>query len=88
MRYEVDVMMPKALNDRTWRFLDAVQKSANQLVRFKGDAGSITLTVDVAGMCREDAVRAAAREVAGIFPNSSDEKYGEPRQASSIPVNR
>ena len=56
MRYEVDVTMPKGLDDRTWRFLDAVQRSANRLVRFRGDDGSITLTVDVAGMCREEAV--------------------------------
>lgn len=41
---------------------------------------STKLTVEVSGMCREDAVRAAAGDVARIFPNSNNEKYGEPRQ--------
>ena len=80
MHYEVEVIVPRALDDRTRRFLDSVQRSANQLVRFNGDSASIKLIVDVAGMCREDAVRAAAGKVARIFPNSNDEKYGEPRQ--------
>jgi hypothetical protein len=44
-----------------------------------GDNTSTTLVVEVAGMASEDAVRAAASEVARIFPNSNDEKYGEPR---------
>jgi hypothetical protein len=78
MHYEVVVTIPKALDDRTRRFLDAVQHSANRLVRFTGDPSSIKLTLEVAGMCREDAIRAAAGEVARIFPASSDEKYGEP----------
>ena len=80
MHYEVEVIIPKALDDPTRRFLDAVQRSANRLVRFSSDGVSTTLTVEVAGMCREDAVRAAAGEVARMFPNSNDEKYGEPRQ--------
>lgn len=80
MHSEVAVTIPKALDDQTCRFLDAVQRSANRLVRFSGDNTSIKLIVMVAGMCREDAVRAAAGEVARIFPASSDEKYGEPRQ--------
>ena len=79
MRYEVEVIMPKPLDDATRRFLDAVQRSANQLVSFSGDRTSTTLVVEVAGMAPEDAVRAAAGEVARIFPNSNDEKYGEPR---------
>ena len=79
MHYEVAVTIPKALDDRTRRFLDAVQRSANRLVRFSGDGTSVTLIVEVAGMCREDAIRAAAGEVARIFPTTSDEKYGEPR---------
>jgi hypothetical protein len=78
--YEVEVTLPRALDDQTRRFLDAVQHSANRLVRFGGDGSSTKLIVEVAGMCREDAIRAAAGEVARIFPASSDEKYGEPRQ--------
>ena len=79
MRFEVAVTMPRPLDDPTRRFLDAVQRSANQLVSFRGDSASTTLVVEVAGMATEDAVRAAAGEVARIFPNSNDEKYGEPR---------
>lgn len=81
MRYEVDVTINKPLDDRNRQFLDAVQRSANRVVRFTGDERQIRLTVDVAGMCREEAVRAAAGEVTRIFPNSTDEKYGEPRPA-------
>jgi hypothetical protein len=74
MRYEVEVIMPKPLYDATRRFLDAVQRSANQLVSFRGDSASTMLVIEVAGMAPEDAVRAAAGEVARIFPNSNDEK--------------
>ena len=80
MLYEVDVTIPKALDDRTRRFLAAVQGSANRVVRFSGDGRSIVVTVEVAGMGPADAVRGAAGEVARIFPASNDEKYGEPRQ--------
>jgi predicted metal-dependent peptidase len=80
MHYEVEVTIPKALDEQTRRFLDAVQRSANRLVRFSSDGVSIKLIVEVSGMCREDALRAAAGEVARIFPNSNDEKYGEPLQ--------
>jgi hypothetical protein len=78
MRYEVEVIIPKPLDDSTRRFLDSVQRSANQLDSFSGDRASTTLVAGVAGMAPEDAVRAAAREVARIFPNSNDKKYGEP----------
>jgi len=80
MQYEVEVIIPKGLDDQTRRFLDAVQRSANRVVRFNGDSGSIRLTVEVAGMCSEDAVRAAAGEVARIFPACRNPSYGEPRQ--------
>ena len=80
MPYEVDVTIPKPLDDKTRRFLDAVRHSANRVIRFGGDNASIKLTVEVAGMCREDAIRAAAGEVARIFPASADEKYSEPRE--------
>lgn len=80
MNYEVEVVIPRPLDDQIRRFLDSVQRSANRLVRFTGDSSSIKLTVEASGMCREEAIRAAAGEVARIFPNSNDEKYGEPRQ--------
>jgi hypothetical protein len=80
MSYEVEVMIPKDLDEQTRRFLDAVQRSANRVVRFSGDSGSIRLVVDVSGMCPEDAVRAAAGEVARIFPACRNPIYGEPRR--------
>jgi len=80
MHYEVEVIIPKPLDDRTRQFLDAVQCSANRVVGFTGDGMSIRMTVEVSGMCRDDAVRAAAGEVARIFPASNDERYGEPRE--------
>jgi hypothetical protein len=83
MHYEVEVQIPKPLDDQTRQFLDSVQRSANQLVPFTGDISSIKLTVEVSGMCREDALRAAAGEVARIFPNGNNEKYCEPRQTES-----
>jgi hypothetical protein len=81
MHYEVDVIVPHPLDDRNRRFLASVQRSANRVVRFRGDDRSITVTVEVAGLCREDALRAAAGEVARIFPASRDEKYSDPRLA-------
>jgi hypothetical protein len=63
-----------------------VQRSANRLVRFSGDTASIKLTVEVCGMRREDAVRAAVGEVARMFPNSNDEKYGEPHVTPPVGV--
>jgi hypothetical protein len=80
MHYEVEVIIPKELDDQTRRFLDAVQRSANRVVGFEGDSDSIRLTVDVSGMCPEDAIRAAAGEVVRIFPACRNPQYGEPRQ--------
>jgi hypothetical protein len=80
MQYEVDVTVQHALDERTERFLTSVQRSANRVLRFRGDHRTVTLTVEVAGLCREDAIRGAAGEVARIFPASCDEKYSEPRQ--------
>ena len=79
MRYEVDIAIPRSLDERTERFLESARRSANRLIRFRGGADSIVLTVEVAGMCREDAIRAAVREVAGIFPACENERYTEPR---------
>ena len=63
MRYEVDVTIARPLDTRTEQFLEAARRSANRLIRFSGDANSINLTV----------------EVAGIFPACDSEKYSEPR---------
>jgi N-acetylglutamate synthase/N-acetylornithine aminotransferase len=82
MHYEVDVVVHHPLDERTRRFLAAVQHSANQVVRFRGDGSSVCVTVEVAGQFRDDAIRAAARQIAQIFPASNDEKYGEPHQVS------
>jgi hypothetical protein len=78
MRYEVDVTIPRPLDEPTSRFLEAVCRSANRVNRFRGDSAGIHLTVDVSGMCREDAIRSAVREVAAIFPGRTDGTYGEP----------
>jgi len=80
MHYEVDVILNQALDAKTRQFLEVVQASANRVVRFRGDEQSIRLTVDVVGQCREEATRAAAGEVARIFPASNDEKYLDIRE--------
>ena len=80
MHYEVAVTVQHPLDANTERFLASVQRSANRVLRFRGDHWTITLTVEVAGLSREDAIRGAAGEVARIFPASCDEKYSEPRQ--------
>ena len=78
MHYEVDVTIPRALDEPTGRFLEAVCGSANRVHRFRGDSAGIHLTVAVSGMCRDDAIRSAVREVAAIFPGRTDATYGEP----------
>ena len=80
MHYEVDVVVRHPLDERTRRFLTDVQRSANQVVRFRGDDRSVCVTVEVAGLSRVDAVRAAARQIAQIFPASHDERYSEPHE--------
>lgn len=52
--------------------------------RFGGDSASIKLTVEMAVISREDAMRAAAGEVARIFPACNDEIYGEPRPRAPV----
>lgn len=80
MHYEVDVTIARALDDSTRRFLEAVRQAANRLTGFEGDHRRVTLTVEVTAGCPTDAVRAAAGEVARIFPGCADEKYGQPRE--------
>jgi hexokinase len=79
MLYEVDITIAKSLDEKTERLLEDVRSSANRLLRFRGDSTSIKLTVEVAATVRDEAIRAAAREVAAIFPSSDNEKYSEPR---------
>ncbi len=67
MRYEVEVIIPNPLDEKTRQFLNAVRSSANRVVRFRGDGRSTMVTVRVDGVMKDDAVRAAAREIASIF---------------------
>ncbi len=80
MHYEVDVTIPRPLDEPTARFLDGVCRSANRVSRFRGDGAGIRLTLEVSGMRREDAARSAVREVAGIFPGRTDGTFGVPRE--------
>jgi N-acetylglutamate synthase/N-acetylornithine aminotransferase len=79
MLYEVDVTVPRPLDERTRQVLDACRRGANQVVRFDGDGRSIRLTVEVAGLSRTEAIRAAAGEVARILPDC-DAEFSELRQ--------
>ncbi len=80
MRYAVEVTVARPLDDRTRRFLEAVRRSANGLAGFAGDHRSVRLAVEVSAGDRREALRAAAGEVARIFPGCTDEKYAEPRE--------
>ena len=50
MHYEVDVTIPRPLDEQTTRFLESVCRSANRVSRFHGDDTGICLTLDVSGM--------------------------------------
>ncbi len=78
MHYEVDITVPRPLDDQSLRFLTDVQRSANQVLRFRGDDSSITLTVEAHAMDRDGAVGAARREVAAIYPKSDFGAISEP----------
>ena len=71
--YEVEVVVAQPLTDKAERFLVAAQRSANQIVRFRGGDGVIRLTVAAAGTSRNEAIRQAAREVAKVFPAGEPE---------------
>ena len=83
MRYEVDVTIPRPLDERTREFLDACRRAANPVVRFSGDGRAIRLTVEVAGLSRNEAMRAAAGEVARILPNC-DAEFSDLRRTPSV----
>jgi hypothetical protein len=79
MRYEVDVIVQQPLDAQADRFLSSVQRSANRVIRFRGDHQRIVVTVEAHAFDREGAVRAAVQEVAHIYPLVKFEPTGEPR---------
>ena len=79
MHFEVDVVVQHPLDHHAERFLTSVQRSANRVLRFRGDDRTIIVTVEAHAHDREGAVRAAIQEVAHIYPQYSFEPTGEPR---------
>ena len=79
MRFEVDVIVQHALDAKAERFLVSVQRSANRVVRFRGEDQRIVVTVEAHAFDREGAIRAAAQEVAHIYPLVEFDATGEPR---------
>ena len=82
MHFEVDVIVQHPLDAKAERFLTSVQRSANRVVRFRGDGQRIVVTVEAHAFDRDGAVRAAIQEVAHIYPSVEFEATGEPRPAS------
>jgi len=81
MHFEVDVIVQHPLDDQAERFLSSVQKSANRVIRFRGDDRQIVVTVEAHALDRHGAVRAAVQEVAHIYPLVEFAVTGEPRLA-------
>jgi len=79
MRFEVDVVVQHPLDEQAERFLTSVQRSANRVIRFRGDEQRIIVTVEAHAYDQEGAVRAAIREVASIYPLVRFEARGRPR---------
>ncbi len=79
MHFEVDVVVQHPLDERSERFLTDVQRSANRVLRFRGDDRTITVTVEAHAYDREGAVRSAVAEVARIYPSARFEPEGQPR---------
>jgi hypothetical protein len=79
VHFEVDVEVQHPLDDRARRFLTDVQRSANRVLRFRGDDQRIIITVEAHAYDREGAVSAAIREVAHIYPLVKFQQVGEPR---------
>jgi len=79
VHFEVDVEIQHPLDEQARRFLTDVQRSANRVLRFRGDDRIIIITVEAHAYDPEGAVRAAIREVAHIYPTVKFETAGEPR---------
>jgi len=79
MRFEVDVFVQHPLDEQAERFLSSVQRSANRVIRFRGDDRRIVVTVEAHAYDRDGAVRAAIQEVAHIYPLMKFGASGEPR---------
>ena len=79
MHFEVDVVVHHPLDEQAKRFLSTVQRSANRVVRFRGDDSRIVVTVEAHAYDRDGAVRAAVQEVAHIYPLVSFATTGDPR---------
>ncbi len=79
MHFEVDVVVQLPLDDQAKRFLSTVQRSANRVVRFRGDDHRIIVTVEAHAYDRDGAVRAAVQEVAHVYPLVRFAADGEPR---------
>jgi hypothetical protein len=82
MHFEVDVVVQHPLDQQAERFLSTVQRSANRILRFRGDDERIVVTVEAHAHDRDGAVRAAIREVAHIYPLVQFAASGEPRATS------
>jgi hypothetical protein len=80
MHFEVDVVVQHPLDQQAERFLTDVQRSANRVIRFRGDDRRIIVTVEAHAYDRGGAVSAAIREVAHIYPLVTIQLLGEPRQ--------
>jgi len=75
MHFEVDVIVRHPLDAQARRFL----RSANRVIRFRGDDQRIVVTVEAHAFDRDGAVRAAVQEVPHIYPLVQCEATGEPR---------
>jgi len=82
MHFEVDVVVQHPLDERSKRFLADVQRSANRVLRFRGDDRTITVTVEAHAYDKDGAVRSAVAEVARIYPTVRFEAQGQPRPAT------
>lgn len=79
MRFEMEVVIQHPLDQQAERFLSSVQRSANRVIRFRGDNQRIVVTVEAHAYDREGAVRAAIQEAAHIYPLMKFEAEGDPR---------
>jgi len=79
MRYEVDVIVHHPLNSQVERFLASIQRSANTVLRYRGDDKQIVLTVEAHAYDPEGARRTAVQEVAHVYPLERFEARGVPR---------